>query len=71
MSEKERRDECIKELESMGYYARNLWHVNDVQQNHNLNDEQALSVLDDVMTSEYVVSNIFELIDIKVEQYEG
>lgn len=65
------KNKSIDTLEKMGYYVRNLWSVEDVQNNYNLSDEDALELIDEVMTSEYVVSTIFELIDEKVKNYES
>lgn len=59
-----------KFLKDQGYYVDNLWHINDVQQNHDLNDDDAYKVLDKVMQSEYTVSNIFEMIDLQVKEIE-
>lgn len=53
----------LYELERQGYYIKNLWHVSDVQSNHDVTDDEALEVLNKVMGSEYVVSMIFEMID--------
>jgi len=65
------KNKSIDTLEKMGYYVRNLWRVEDVQSNYNLSDEDALELIDEVMTSEYIVSAIFELIDEKVKNYES
>lgn len=59
-----------KFLKDQGYYVNNLWHINDVQQNHDLNDDDAYEVLDRVMQAEYTVSNIFEMIDLQVKEIE-
>lgn len=59
-----------KFLKDQGYYVDNLWHINDVQQNHDLDDDDAYEVLDRVMQAEYTVSNIFEMIDLQVKEIE-
>lgn len=51
------------ELELRGYYTNNLWHVEDVMQNYKLSFTQSQDVLDAVMTSEWVTSQVFEMID--------
>ena len=56
-------------LESQGYFTANLWHVDDVKQNYDVSDEEALDVLEDTMTSNWVTSQIFEEIDILAEEY--
>ena len=55
-------------LQMQGYYVDNLWHIDDVQNNHDLSDEAAYEILDKVMQSEYMMSNIFEMIDEQVNQ---
>jgi hypothetical protein len=59
-----------KFLKDQGYYVDNLWHIDDVQQNHDLDDDDAYEVLDRVMQAEYTVSNIFEMIDLQVKEIE-
>ena len=57
-------DEQLRnELELRGYYTNNLWSVEDVTRNHKLSIAQAQDVLDAAMTSEWVVSQVFEMID--------
>jgi len=53
-----------KYLESQGYFTANLWNVDDVKQSYDVSDEEALDVLEDAMTSDWVTSQIFEAIDI-------
>lgn len=55
-------------LQMQGYYVDNLWHIDDVQNNHDLSDKAAYEILDKVMRSEYMMSNIFEMIDEQVNQ---
>jgi len=57
-----------KYLESQGYFTANLWHVDDVKQSYDVSDEEALDVLEDAMTSDWVTSQIFEAIDIVAEE---
>ena len=57
-----------KYLESQGYFTANLWNVDDVKQSYDVSDEEALDVLEDAMTSDWVTSQIFEAIDIVAEE---
>ena len=67
---KDKVEVARKFLKDQGYYVDNLWHIDDVQQNHDLNDNDAYEVLDRVMQAEYTVSNIFEMIDLEVKEIE-
>ena len=51
-------------LEFKGYYTENLWHINDVRpHNEALTDDQCMEVLNDVMTSPYIMETISEQIE--------
>ena len=54
-------------LKDNGYYCDNLWHVDDVKQTYpKYNSKDALEVLDDVMTSDYITETIYSFIDKKI-----
>ena len=60
-------------LKVNGYYTDNLWHINDVLQNHpNLTRNKAYEMINDAMQS--LVQEIFELIEHNViddqEEYQ-
>jgi len=61
-------DTAKKYLESQGYFTANLWHTDDVCQNYNVNQDQALDIIEDAMTSEITIASIFEAIDIIAEE---
>ena len=61
-------DTAKKYLESQGYFTANLWHTDDVCQNYKVNQDQALDIIEDAMTSEITISGIFEAIDIIAEE---
>jgi len=65
------KEQAIDTLKSLGYYVDNLWHIDDVQQNYNLDNDDAYEVLDRIMQSEYMVSSIFEMIDLEVKEIEN
>jgi len=57
-------ENAIEVLENAGYYAGNLWHVKDVMNKYKwINQYEAYSILDEVLTSERVQSEVFEAID--------
>jgi len=63
-------DTAKKYLESQGYFTANLWHVDDVKQSYDVSDEEALYVLEEVMTGDNINQDIFENIDI-IADLEG
>tara|TARA_B100000780_G_scaffold6388_1_gene4957 strand:- start:520 stop:768 length:249 start_codon:yes stop_codon:yes gene_type:complete len=69
--EKARITEAKQTLKNNGYFAQNLWHVDDVKQNYECSDEDALAILDDVMTGEYVTEAIFTMIDLATVKLPG
>jgi hypothetical protein len=50
-------------LRDAGYFVDNLWHIDDVQQNYDCTDEQAMEVLECALTNEYTQEQIFDAID--------
>ena len=61
-------DNAKKYLESQGFFTANLWHTDDVCQNYNVDQDEALNIIEDAMTSNWMISNIFEAIDIIAEE---
>ena len=57
-------------LTNAGYFVDNLWRIEDVQDIYECTDEDALHVLDDALTSEYIVQNVFDIISIVCKDYE-
>ena len=53
----------MKELELRGYYTKNLWQTDDVMQNYDCTPEDAQELLDKVMTSEWIIEEIFVAIN--------
>lgn len=51
-------------------YGDNLWHIEDVKQNYECDDDTALKCLNDALDSESVYETIFLAIDIvAMEKY--
>jgi len=62
-------DNAKKYLESQGFFTANLWHTDDVCQNYDdVNQDEALNIIEDAMTSNWMISQIFEAIDIVAEE---
>jgi len=54
-------------LESNGYFVANLWHVYDVTSTYKCTDEQAYGVLNDALTNEYLMEQIWDTIYLVAE----
>ena len=54
-------------LKSKGYYTDNLWQIDDVQQNYKCDDDEAYEVLYSVFENEWIVEQIFVMIDEQCE----
>jgi hypothetical protein len=51
-------------LEFKGYYARNLWHINDVRAHkETMTDDECMAVLDETLTSSYIMETINESLE--------
>lgn len=59
----------LQELEDKGYVPM-LWHVDDVKNTYNVTDEEAREVLQEVLESERITSEVFDDIDHRCELYE-
>ncbi len=47
-------------LKQAGYFVDNLWHVNDVQDRFECDENTAQDILNDALTNDYIVEKIFE-----------
>jgi hypothetical protein len=56
-------EQLRNELVNRGFQTANLWHIDDVLQNYECCDEDAMDVLREVFNSEYVREVIFDIID--------
>lgn len=50
-------------LREAGYYTGNLWHINDVKNNHECTDDEAYDILEQVLDSDWITEQIFKEID--------
>lgn len=53
---KDKITEALDYLESQGFYIRNTWHIQDVQDKFKCTEEEAFDVLDDA-EFDYVIYN--------------
>jgi hypothetical protein len=49
-------------LRAEGYAVATLWHISDVQNQHQTTDEEAMAILDEVLGSFRVFSETFGMI---------
>jgi len=54
-------------LEEAGYFTRNLWHVKDVKQFYKCTDEEAQEVLEDALTNDITMDQIWLALEISAE----
>jgi len=60
------KDITLQELEDKGYVPM-LWHVDDVKNTYNVTNEEAREVLQEVLQSERITSEVFDDIDHRCE----
>jgi hypothetical protein len=63
-------EDLKQELRLRGWCTYGMWHVDDVMQNHRCTSEQAMDVLEEVLTSESHTESTFSAIDDQAEHME-
>lgn len=61
-------EKALNLLSDEGYYVKNLWHIDDVQKKYKCTKQEALEVLDESLTGELIVEEIFEKIDMSANK---
>jgi hypothetical protein len=56
-------EQAKKTLRDAGYFTDNLWHIDDVKQNYDCDNETALEILDNALTNDKTTEQIFNCID--------
>jgi hypothetical protein len=56
-------EQAKKTLRDAGYFTDNLWHIDDVKQNYDCDNETALEILDNALTNDKTTEHIFNCID--------
>ena len=56
-------EDLRQELKLRGYQTDNLWHIDDVMQNYDCESEVAMEILELAMNNEWVIENIFKIVD--------
>jgi hypothetical protein len=57
-------DDARKFLAEQGFFTGNLWHIDDVTSLYNCSNEDAYKVLDMALTNEYIISQIWDSIEL-------
>jgi ribosomal protein L1 len=60
-------EEAKEVLRNAGYYVDNLWCIEDVDAE--ITNDEKYDILDEVLTSEYIMKQINESIEVKVEEF--
>jgi hypothetical protein len=50
-------------LREAGFFVDNLWHIDDVKNNHECTDDEAYDILEQALTSDWITEQIFSEID--------
>ena len=61
-------EQAKQTLKDAGYQVDNLWHINDVQNNYNCTDEEAMEVLVSVLGKGYIMETVFDLISLEANE---
>lgn len=67
--DKQEFDNIIQKLKDNGWVPF-LWHVDDVKNNYDVDNEQAIEVLNDALDNSHIIETVFEIIHDICEQYE-
>jgi len=52
-------EEAKQVLEDNGYFVDNLWHIEDVRsKSNNISDEDAMGVLEQALTNDWIIEQI-------------
>jgi hypothetical protein len=63
-------EQAKKTLRDAGYFTDNLWHVDDVKQNYDCDDETALEILDNALTNDATMEQIWFAINFHIDEYK-
>jgi hypothetical protein len=59
--------ELREELSRRGFYTSNLWHVNDVKERFNADDDDAQEILDSALTNDATMEQIWLAIEMDAD----
>jgi hypothetical protein len=60
-------DEAKQILQNNGYFVANMWHISDVMEYYQCDEDTAQDVLYKTLTNEYVMQSVWDAIDYMAE----
>jgi hypothetical protein len=61
-------EQAKKTLRDAGYFTDNLWHIDDVKLRYICDDETALEILDNALTNDATMEQIWFAIDFAIDE---
>jgi hypothetical protein len=61
-------DEAKQILQNNGYFVANMWHISDVMEFYQCDEDTAQDVLYKTLTNEYVMQSVWDAIDYTAEE---
>lgn len=59
-----------EELKLRGYYTDNLWQIDDVLNNYDVDDDTAYEILDGTLQNDWMIETIFSVIDEQAKEIQ-
>jgi hypothetical protein len=63
-------EQAKKTLRDAGYFTDNLWHVDDVKHNYKCDNETALEILDNALTNDATMEQIWFAINFHIDEHK-
>ncbi len=64
-------EEAKEVLENAGYYMWNLWHITDVKRHADIDDTEAMHILDDALANDWIIEQInTTIVDCVIQKQE-
>jgi hypothetical protein len=60
-------DEAKQILQNNGYFVANMWHISDVMEFYQCDEDTAQEILYKTLTNEYVMQSVWDAIDYVAE----
>jgi hypothetical protein len=62
--------EAKRTLREAGFYVGNLWHIDDVKLNYKCDDETAQDILDDALSNDATMEQIWFAINFHIDEHK-
>jgi hypothetical protein len=63
-------EQAKKTLRDAGYFTDNLWHIDDVKYRYECDDETALEILDNALTNDATMEQIWFAINFRIDEHK-